>query len=234
MNQDPLEGLFSIIRSIGGLYDHPTALRFKYRLRNYIMRRNDEIISESSNVMPDDVTVPNSIATTSSMHILNSDVERDNAELVTGNMFSNLVIPENDHVEDIIEEVELSELQYDGLENLAGFVAFKFKKENLGYIPDDNDVLFSWVNHLSEGGLMKPTEDFLMKCIEMESIFVKINGDDLIICNGFIQNLLKHSEHIQNISREAKSLFFRCKMFFRIRILNNNSKKNQMYGKESS
>lgn len=50
LNQDPLEGLFSIIRAIGGLHDHPSALQFKYRLRNYLMGRNDEIIPESANI----------------------------------------------------------------------------------------------------------------------------------------------------------------------------------------
>lgn len=50
LNQDPLEGLFSIMRAIGGLYDHPSALQFKYRLRKYLMGRNDEIISDSANI----------------------------------------------------------------------------------------------------------------------------------------------------------------------------------------
>lgn len=50
LNQDPLEGLFSIMRAIGGLHDHPSALQFRYRLRNYLMGRNDEIISDSANV----------------------------------------------------------------------------------------------------------------------------------------------------------------------------------------
>lgn len=50
LNQDPLQGLFSTIRAIKGLHDHPNALQFKYRLRNYLMRQNDEIISNSANI----------------------------------------------------------------------------------------------------------------------------------------------------------------------------------------
>lgn len=56
LNQDPLEGLFSVMRAIGGLHDHPSALQFKYRLRNYLMGRNDEIISDSANVEQDNIT----------------------------------------------------------------------------------------------------------------------------------------------------------------------------------
>ncbi|KAJ8937551.1 hypothetical protein NQ314_011786, partial [Rhamnusium bicolor] len=60
---------------------------------------------------------------------------------------------------------ELSELQCDGLENLVGFIAFKLKgKEKLGYIPNTYETSFSWIDHLTEGGLMKPADDFLMKC----------------------------------------------------------------------
>lgn len=134
LNQDPLEGFFSIIRSIGGLYDHPTALQFKYRLRNYIMGRNDEVISESSNVEPDD-HVPNIIPSSSIRHISGNDVEKDNAEVVTGHMFSTLEVPpSSDHVDDGIITNELSKLQYDGLENLAGFIAFKLRKKRKTWV----------------------------------------------------------------------------------------------------
>ncbi|KAH8346927.1 hypothetical protein KR059_002985, partial [Drosophila kikkawai] len=36
LNQDILENFFGAMRSKGGLYDHPTPLQFKYRLRKYI------------------------------------------------------------------------------------------------------------------------------------------------------------------------------------------------------
>lgn len=37
LNQDILENFFGIIRSKGGLNDHPTAIEFKYRLRSFIL-----------------------------------------------------------------------------------------------------------------------------------------------------------------------------------------------------
>lgn len=41
LNQDVLENFFGVIRAKGGLHDHPTPLEFKYRLRSYILGRNE-------------------------------------------------------------------------------------------------------------------------------------------------------------------------------------------------
>lgn len=144
-------------------------------------------------------------------------------------MLSILGIPTDNHDNqdgDVFTTSELSQLKYDGLENLAGFVAFKLRnKEKLGYIPDASEPSSSWVNYLSEGGLMKPTDSFLIKCRLMNSVFEKFNGDSLKICKNYIKNLLQCSEHV-DLSKDAKSLFFRCKMYFRIRILNCNLKEH--------
>ncbi|KAK9752427.1 hypothetical protein QE152_g4235 [Popillia japonica] len=37
LNQDVLEHFFSVIRAKGGLHDHPDAIEFKYRLRDYLL-----------------------------------------------------------------------------------------------------------------------------------------------------------------------------------------------------
>lgn len=128
--------------------------------------------------------------------------------------------PSKTTLEDTVEK-ELTEIQNDGLENLAGFIAFKLRKSesSLGYIATDNDPTYTWINHLSEGGLMKPNENFLSKCRELNTIFEKINGNSLKICDNYIQEHIDSSRDI-DLSENVKSLFFRCKMFFRIRILN--------------
>lgn len=228
LNQDPLEGLFSIIRAIGGLYDHPTALQFKYRLRNYLMGRNDEIISESANVDQIGDTANLAIASVSgisNLHAYENDV--DDSEIVTGQMFGTLDLTNDDEHADVQEKViehHIQELQWDGLENLAGFVAFKLRnKEKLGYIPDSNELSFSWVNHLSEGGLLKPNLDFLTKCNELDHIFNNFNGESLKLTKNYLQALMDLAESV-NLSTDAKHLFFRCKMYFKIRMLNRDIK----------
>lgn len=55
---------------------------------------------------------------------------------------------------------EMEQLEFDGLQNLAGFIAFKLRgKEQLGEITSQQSEMRShqtWTDFLSEGGLMKP------------------------------------------------------------------------------
>lgn len=54
LNQDVLENFFGVIRSKGGLHDHPDQQEFKYRLRLYLLGHNKGVISDSANVEEDD------------------------------------------------------------------------------------------------------------------------------------------------------------------------------------
>lgn len=54
LNQDVLENFFGVIRSKCGLHDHPDPLEFKYRLRSYILGRNEGALSAGGNVEEDD------------------------------------------------------------------------------------------------------------------------------------------------------------------------------------
>lgn len=226
LNQDPLESLFSIIRAIGGLYDHPTALQFKYRLRNYLMGRNDDIISENSNVEQGSDT-PN--LATENISSGNDAVpayknDQDDCTIVTGQMFNALEVPIE--CEDKVTEEEEKKLYWDGLENLAGFVAFKLRTtETLGYFPKQDDANSSWINHLSEGGLQKPKPEFLLKCRELDDIFENYNGFALKLTTNYMKNLLLSAKHV-DLSDHAKALFFKCKMYFKIRTLNRDLQEN--------
>ncbi|XP_050497997.1 transposable element P transposase isoform X1 [Diabrotica virgifera virgifera] len=53
LNQDPLENFFGVIRAKGGLNDHPTSLDFKYRMRSYLMGKNEGAFSDYCNVEDD-------------------------------------------------------------------------------------------------------------------------------------------------------------------------------------
>lgn len=54
LNQDVLENFFGIIRSKGGLHDHPDRQEFKYRLRSYILGYNEGVLCKNANVEVDD------------------------------------------------------------------------------------------------------------------------------------------------------------------------------------
>ncbi|GLV37534.1 hypothetical protein CBL_20346 [Carabus blaptoides fortunei] len=68
------------------------------------------------------------------------------ADLVTKQICSSLEIPECD---DDIPIHDCNDIEWHGLENLAGFVGFKLRKaEKLGYILDSTDASYSWIYHI--------------------------------------------------------------------------------------
>lgn len=81
---------------------------------------------------------------------------------------------------------ELDPLQYDALENLAGFICNKI----------NSSTPFTWVDHVSEGGLSKPSEEFMIKVKQLEEMFNKVNGDGLLICKNYMQNLLNEAKNV--------------------------------------
>ncbi|GLV33193.1 hypothetical protein CBL_20073, partial [Carabus blaptoides fortunei] len=87
--------------------------------------------------------VPNIVAT-ADIHLLNNENEKDNAEIVSAQMISSLDITEEEDGDDFSVD-DFLELQWDALEYLAEYIAFKLRnKENLGYIPDSTDLSNSW------------------------------------------------------------------------------------------
>ena len=54
LNQDVLENFFGVIRTKGGLHDHPDRQEFRYRLRSYILGYNEGALSSHANVGIDD------------------------------------------------------------------------------------------------------------------------------------------------------------------------------------
>ena len=121
-------------------------------------------------------------------------------------------------------------LEYDGLENLAGYICNKLHPQ----IPDIrvlNDSTYTWVNHLNEGGLSKPTKKTMEHIIKLEQIFNAANGDDdLEPGTNFIGQLMDLADTVHCESK-IKKLFFRARMFFRIRNLNKELKENSNYMK---
>lgn len=126
-------------------------------------------------------------------------------------------------LEDATTEKELTEMEYDGLENIAGYICHKLKDD----IPDiaATDCLevpyYSWVQHLSEGGLSKPTEKTMHHIEALHQIFEDSNRQGLLIKNGYLKFHMEQARHIECDDR-IKTLFFRARMFFKIRALNSN------------
>lgn len=169
LNQDVLENFFGVIRAKGGLHDHPDPLEFRYRLRSYILGKNEGSLSAYGNVEIDDTPdLP--------IHEVN----------LSGRYFSTLnVINEQEQQLDVME---LEGIAYDGLENLAGYICHKLK-EPTSSLTSSNQGSYSWVDHLSEGGLSKPSDDFMAEMEQLETIFNQVNSDGLLITRFFFYKI---------------------------------------------
>lgn len=130
----------------------------------------------------------------------------------------------------------MEDLQYDGLENLAGYICHKLKNQNPSVAVNPlDDSAYTWVNHLSEGGLSKPSISLMKTLKSCDDIFLKLNGEKLMVTSGYIQNHLLEAKDIE-ANEEVKKLFFRCRMYFRIRQLNveisqNTNKRKRKFNK---
>lgn len=205
LNQDVLEIFFGAIRSKGGLHDHPDTLEFKYRLRSYILGRNEGSLSSFGNIEED--TTP--------------DLPIEEVNLC-GKYFSCLDNKQPEETPDSTSfnsiDTELSDIEYDGLENLAGYICHKLKQPGASTSTASTSS-YTWVSHLSEGGLSKPSLEFMTKLEELEKIFKFVNKDSLFICKNYLKKLEDMASSVL-CSVKEKKLFFRSRMFFRMRQLN--------------
>ncbi|XP_049317023.1 uncharacterized protein LOC105228290 isoform X2 [Bactrocera dorsalis] len=75
---------------------------------------------------------------------------------------------------------DLKILNNDGLENLAGYICHKLGKDNPEICANsENCSSYTWMDHLSEGGLSKPTD--MLKEKALQAVFDDLNGTDLHI-----------------------------------------------------
>lgn len=223
LNQDVLENFFSIIRSKGGLHDHPDQLEFKYRLRLHIMGHNEGAVSTATNTDVDDTPDLDPIFTGKYPNSINCSAINQLCifYIFIGKVLHSLTQPVP--INEDIQEKELSDFEYDGLENLAGFICHKMKSlhSDIGVNLDENQNL-TWVDHLSEGGLTKPTDAFMNTVQKLEVIFQNFNPNhSLFISSKYIATLLDLTKDVE-CGINIKKLFFKSRMYFRIRSLNKN------------
>lgn len=201
LNQDVLENFFGVIRSKGGLHDHPDQLQFMHRMRSYILGKNESGLAVNGNTEVDHTPDLNAMAE------------------------NNVSFDEDFNLEDDLEfekddNAELQSLQYDALEHLAGYICHRVKDPEYSESLDEQSKTYTWTDQLSEGFLRKPTEKLMSTLEQMESIFNNFNGNDSLLCvEGYLKKLIEKSDHF-DLDIETKKLFFRSRMYFRIKKLN--------------
>ena len=149
----------------------------------------------------------------------------DNDKLISGEIFQNITeeVDYDDYVGNMDEENELKssfdELHEDAVEYLAGFIFKKFhEKHKKTFDRQGNPFTHTFVNCISEGGLTKPPDEFFAKIKILETIFMKYHGEK-ISKKHTLKFLLKVSTNVP-LEVECKNLFFRSRIYFRLKDLN--------------
>lgn len=260
LNQDVLENFFSQIRAIGRTYDHPTPLEFKYRMKSQIISRNSQILSSGTNVELDrtenldiltDVDVETEVEKTISVDVFSQFAE-DETEIVivdddidfqeslaSGSNSSSSYTNNNNNSSTLKDFITDS-----GLEYVAGYLAYKGQRMgilNLGVLSSDNDSRLSdttntWVDYVSNGGLMKPLPLFFDEVRKMDKVFNEYHGEtDLKRNRNVNKGLFELMKTQIHLDPRIIGLFIRTRTFIRIRRLNTDirNKSVQLKSKKS-
>lgn len=226
LNQDSLESFFSLIRSRGGLNDHPTPLNALHRIRIIVLGKNPGVIQEKLNIeMNHDVTdveeylVANVMATANIN--INLDYEENNAELSDSSLSSSESLSATNDLQNNSEE--------DGFIYLCGWLARKFKNKYpyLGNYtkdtkPDHSYSTPSWLQHLSFGGLTEPTTDWINKAKDFEKLFKKFHTEKINTDTNVTKRLTNLIKKKYDMPEDLIKAFVLQRTYIRIKLLNDN------------
>lgn len=197
LNQDNVENFFSYIRAMGRGNDAPDPLSFKWRLRWYILGKNStDLFSTNLNTqadqmnktalvaMPDPTPIKKIPLTEQLMNAiidgvpLTEDILTDLADeelLEPDSLFTDIynepAIDDND-----LETVS-NEYYDEARKNLAGYVAYRFKKVHpeLGSYAD-TDKTSDWIATRSKGYLKRATKELEYAIKITDEEFLKYHG----------------------------------------------------------
>lgn len=234
LNQDSLEHFFGHMRQMGVSHQHPNAEQVKFRLRTYLLGRNCELIGNNYNTNKDntegsltEMSFPENIG-------YHCDITTDslNSEL----MLSALMFALDEKWETEVDEdpnIKTAEegnfeecMESEGLRYVAGFIARKFPQyAGLGTVMKSKDN--TWIGAIcrKSGKLFIPSDDFYLKVKKMEEAFIVVHGKRGLKPGKYSMSSLSSliRKHV-DLPKDVVAYFVKCRIFFRMRILNRNLK----------
>ena len=143
------------------------------------------------------------------------------------------------HHQKFSQETDFRDCDSQGLAYISGSLAKKFQKKypHLGTkssnLPFCEKSLAPWVIHLSKGGLIVPSDEFLHACSNFEQEFLKFHGEEIDqkpdVFNRFHSVLV--TKFGDNWPSEVLMLFARTRTFIRIKALNHQLKVQEAQAK---
>uniref|UniRef100_A0A182S093 Transposable element P transposase n=1 Tax=Anopheles funestus TaxID=62324 RepID=A0A182S093_ANOFN len=198
LNQDLLENFFSQIRQRGGVYDHPTPLSFIYRARVMILGKSPTILHNQTDAEQRNKITTDEYLTSAGAYITPNLPDMLSIEEVNG-----LFTTENSDLESDYSDLDLGIRTYQD-----------FNEHSYCQPP-------TFVDHISLGGLFKPSSNFLNLGHKMEKIFQKLNPNGSLHKKPGIVKRLAATIHRQvNLPLEIIKSFAKQWVIVRMRYLN--------------
>jgi hypothetical protein len=218
LNQDIAESTFSQLRSLGGFYDHPVAAEFDHRVRLLAVSHLDNVVPTSNG--------------SDAVGSLLADCSSGKLDGVTA------VFPMCSKCDSLASSRKKRQVTSNGdaiasehtlnveaLRYLAGYVAAKLRTQHpeLGQRTalQVHTNASSWIQRLSKGGLVVPSEIFFDSVAELERSFVEFHGaSGMHTCVNAISKYIafaKASVNCVNVPAAAIELFSRTHLFIRMR-----------------
>lgn len=234
INQDALENLFSQLRTRGGLNDHPSPLNALHRLRMILLGKNPGISSYSNTQDKNNEEYVLSTVFKKAEIILN--YENDDKETRTSDTDTT---SESESLDTsfIKEENNSNEMSKDAIEYLTGWVAkkYRFKYPEIGSTTTElmkskmsschDYSLPSWINHLSYGGLIVPSNKFKKIVLKTEWLFKKFTKNQIPKTNNVVKQLTKNFLKRMIVNEKYKVViqtYIKQRILIRMKYFNSN------------
>ena len=240
LNQDPVEHMFGVIRQMGGTYDHPNALSFKYRIMRYILGKRTALTASMPNTTCADPCVKLTEKSKNTLKLyrefsspiiktnlknlistLNLEVSTEHATAladnmsVTGNALHDIVNDElmDDHTDEVYH---LPECEQEGFSYVLGYIARKFP-----HLADEVEApKDDWISTISKGYLKHMKQEFVPEFELFEYVFRQCHGDFIKPGKNVLAHLVMVARRRSQISEDVIKFYMQCRLFFQIRHLN--------------
>ncbi|KAK4295516.1 hypothetical protein Pmani_031930 [Petrolisthes manimaculis] len=228
LNQDILEHFFSVIRQMGRCYDHPTPLSFQQRLKLYIMGKDTAVLASNTNTSEIETT---SMIASGIQEFVGSSHEIDSS--LTSDVFTQDLGTFVDDIDDENIEPEFTFPETEAIDHFLGFVVHKFQSKypDLGNVLQDTANNSSWDAYITRGGLKVMKPQFRECFLRLEGCFREYHGTSLREGKAAIENVLQLLTTHTGIPMEVARYYVRCRIYFRIKQLNNPLKNKNSYKK---
>lgn len=134
-----------------------------------------------------------------------------------------------------VDETFENVMEKEGLQYVGGYIAYKFSQySNLGskITAADSDTWISQIQK-TQSSLMKPSSEFLKQLEEMEGLFKCYHGEkELKPGKESVKTVTNDIATYVELPLDVIRFFVRCRIFFRMRILNRNIKSSRQVTKK--